>query len=490
MTAASIALLFAVAVVALLLGAWLGRSLGSAPARTALALAQERQQQAQRETQQLQARAEAREHELAQARAQLSEQGMALAELRTQLSEERRQHQDRLAAFEDARRKLEESFKALSADALRASQESFLRLAGATFEKLQAQAKGELEQREQAVKALVEPIGKSLDGVRQKIDELEKSRAEAYGSLTAQVRSLIVTQDQLRSETGNLVKALRAPQMRGRWGEIQLKRVVEMAGMTEYCDFEQQTSVNTDDGRLRPDLIVRLPGGKRVVVDAKAPLQGYLDALEAQDDALRATHLAAHARQLREHVARLGNKNYWQQFQPAPEFVVLFLPGESFFSAALEQQPDLIEEGVRQSVIVATPTTLIALLRAVAYGWRQERLAESAQQIANLGRDLYARLGRLGELFARLGANLNTAVKTYNETVGSLEGRVLPAARRFKDLGAGNGELPALEGLQQTTRPLQAPELTRGETFELPAEPSPSETGAPLDAQDGNPAPE
>jgi DNA recombination protein RmuC len=399
---------------------------------------------------------------LAQQRS-VGEQQVRVAELQTQLAEERRQNLERLANFEEARHKLEESFKALSADALQASQEAFMRLAGATFEKLQAQTDGKLEQREQAVKALVEPIGKSLEGVRSKIDELEKSRAEAYGSLSAQVRSMIVTQDQLRLEAGNLVKALRAPQTRGRWGEMQLKRVVEMAGMLDYCDFEQQVSMATDDGRLRPDLVVRLPGGKRVVVDAKAPLQAYLDAVESQDDVIRQTHLAGHARQLRDHLAKLGAKSYWQQFEPTPEFVVMFLPGESFFSAALEQQPGLIEDGVKQGVIVATPTTLIALLRAVSYGWRQEKLAENAQAIATLGRELYERLGKLAEHFGKLGRNLGTAVQSYNDAVGSLETRVLPSARRFRDLGAGSGDIAALEGLQQATRQLQAPELVAGE---------------------------
>lgn len=275
-----------------------------------------------------------------------------------------------------------------------------MRLAGATFEKLQAQTDGKLEQREQAVKALVEPIGKSLEGVRSKIDELEKSRAEAYGSLTAQVRSMIVTQDQLRLEAGNLVKALRAPQTRGRWGEIQLKRVVEMAGMLDYCDFEQQVSVSADDGRLRRDV-----PAWRVVLQRRAG-------------------------------AAAG----------------------------------LIEDGVKQGVIVATPTTLIALLRAVSYGWRQETIAENAQAIATLGRDLYERVGKLAEHFGKLGKNLGTAVNTYNDAVGTLESRVLPQARRFKELGAGNGDIAVLEGLQQATRQLQAPELTAAEQKLLPSD--------------------
>jgi DNA recombination protein RmuC len=444
---------------AMFFGALLAALLVRAQARTQLAVQQARSEHLSTQLADLQSRLQQREADNAAQQRASGEQQSRIVELQTQLSEERRQNQERLASFEEAKHKLEESFKALSADALQASQEAFMRLAGATFEKLQAQTDGKLEQREQAVKALVEPIGKSLEGVRSKIDELEKSRAEAYGSLSAQVRSMIVTQDQLRLEAGNLVKALRAPQTRGRWGEIQLKRVVEMAGMLDYCDFEQQVSVTTDDGRLRPDLIVRLPGGKRVIVDAKAPLQAYLDAVESTDDTLRQTHLAHHARQLRDHVNKLSAKSYWQQFEPTPEFVVMFLPGESFFSAALEQQPGLIEEGVKQGVIVATPTTLIALLRAVSYGWRQETIAENAQAIATLGRDLYERIGKLAEHFGKLGKNLGTAVNTYNDAVGTLESRVLPQARRFKEFGAGTGDIATLEGLQQATRQLQAPEL-------------------------------
>lgn len=448
---------------ALLAGAALAWLIAQARSRALLAVEQTRNAHLQQQLAEQQKLTQQRDADLATQARSLGEQQVRVAELQTQLAEERRQGQERLASFEEARHKLEESFKALSADALQASQEAFMRLAGATFEKLQAQTDGKLEQREQAVKALVEPISKSLDGVRSKIDELEKSRAEAYGSLSAQVRSMIVTQDQLRLEAGNLVKALRAPQTRGRWGEIQLKRVVEMAGMLDYCDFEQQVSMTTDDGRLRPDLVVRLPGGKRVVVDAKAPLQAYLDAVETTDDALRLTHLAGHARQLRDHVNKLSAKSYWQQFEPTPEFVVMFLPGESFFSAALEQQPGLIEDGVKQGVIVATPTTLIALLRAVSYGWRQEKLAENAQAIATLGRDLYERVGKLAEHFAKLGKNLGTAVNTYNDAVGALESRVLPAARRFKELGAGTGDISPLDSLQQATRQLQAPELVAGD---------------------------
>jgi DNA recombination protein RmuC len=292
--------------------------------------------------------------------------------------------------------------------------------------------------------------------VDSKIGELEKARAGAYAAITEQVRSLIDTQQQLRSETGRLVTALRTPGVRGHWGEMQLRRVVEMAGMLDHCDFFSQTTLNGEDGRLRPDLLVRLPAGKTVVVDAKTPLDAYLQAMETTDEQARKAHLLDHARQVRTHVTQLGRKSYWEQFDEAPEFAVMFLPGECFFSAALEQDPRLIEFGADQNIILATPTTLIALLRAVAYGWRQEKLAQNAAEISALGKELYKRLSDMGEHWLKVGKGLERAVDAYNSAIGSLESRVMVSARKFADLKTAplGVELPALEPVDKAVRPV------------------------------------
>ena len=377
--------------------------------------------------------------------------------LQATLEAERRAATEKVALIEDSRRKLADSFAALSAEALARNNQAFLELAGATLAKTQETARGDLELRQQAIAEIVAPVRESLDKVDRKIQELEKARAGAYAGLTEQVRGLLETQSQLRNETGRLVTALRSPSARGRWGEIQLRRVVEMAGMLEHCDFHSQATLFGDDGRLRPDLLVQLPAGKTIVVDAKTPLDGYLQAIEATDEATRKLRLADHARQVRAHMVSLGRKSYWDQFDHAPEFAVLFLPGECFFSAALESDPSLIEFGVEQNIILATPTTLIALLRAVAYGWRQEKLAQNAAEISALGKDLFKRLSDMGTHFSRVGSGLERAVEAYNSAIGSLESRVMVSARRFADLKTAplGVELPLLEPVEKTVRTLQ-----------------------------------
>jgi len=378
----------------------------------------------------------------------------------TRAAADRESAAEKLALLDKAQAQLSDAFKALSSEALRSNNQSFVELAGETLKTFHEQARGDLSQRQQAIEEMVKPVRESLIKLDEKNQLIEKERVGAYEKLSEQVKNLLDTQNHLQQVTGNLVQALGTPRVRGRWGEIQLRRVVELAGMLEKCDFYQQQNATTDDGRLRPDLIVRLPGGTNIVVDAKAPLSAVLDAMDEPDEGRRRHKLQEHARLIRDHMAALSRKSYWEQFQPTPEFVVLFLPNETFFSAALQEDPSLIEIGVEQKVILATPTTLITLLKAVSYGWRQEQMAENARKIADLGRDLYKRVSDLGSHFAEVGQRLGKAVESYNRAVGSLESRVLVSARRFNDLGVGKDiEIAEVQPAAASPRILTSAEL-------------------------------
>jgi DNA recombination protein RmuC len=390
------------------------------------------------------------------AKAQQSEAG-----LRARLDAEQKNAAEKLALLEQARDSLKDAFAAISADLLAQNNSRFLELAREKFGELQQTAIGDLASRQKAIGDLVAPLRESLSKVDAKLQDVDRDRASSHAALTEQLRSLTLAQASLQSETGRLARALRSPNVRGQWGELQLRRVLEAAGMLEGHHFEIKESVHGDDGRLTPDVIIRLPGGKNVVVDAKVALTAFLDALECDDDGLREQKLRDHARQVKDHVVRLGNKSYWTHFQPAPDIVVMFVPGEALLSAALQHDAALLEFSMGKGVMLASPLTLIALLRAIAYGWQQETIARNAMEISELGRQLYDRIAKLAEHWENVGKSLAKAVGAYNGAVGTLETRVLVTARRLKDKGVTAGEeLPDLETIDETPRPLGAPQLT------------------------------
>jgi DNA recombination protein RmuC len=391
----------------------------------------------------------------------------AYTRLQTEIEKDRAVHTERLRAYRDAEAKLRDAFQALSADALRNNNEVFLTLAETRLREARTEATTDFEARRKAIEDLLAPMAKTLDQVDREIRESERRRIETGSKLIEKIASLDLMGQNLQNQTARLVDALKRPGVRGRWGELQLKRVVELAGMVEHCHFSEQPTLNVDEGRIRPDVIVRLPGGKHVVIDAKVPLDAYLRALEAPDEDARQRLLSEHARQVRTHISQLASKTYFEKVPVSPDFVVMFLPGEMFFSAALEQDPSLIEFGVDKRVIPASPTTLIALLRAVAYGWQQEAMEENARKISDLGRSLYESIRVLGGHFDALGARLKSSLDAYNQAVGSLEGNVLVKARKFRELHAANGgeEIRSLEPVDRVPRMLQAPELTSGLPF-------------------------
>ena len=396
----------------------------------------------------------------------------ARARLASELERDRAVHAERLKAYQEAETKFREAFQSLSAEALKNNNEAFLHLAETRLREARTQTAADIDARRKAIEDLLSPLARTLEQVDRDLQDSERRRIEGGAQLMQRIASLDTMGQDLRGQTQRLVDALKRPGVRGRWGELQLKRVVELSGMLEHCDFEEQhTTLSDDERRLRPDVIVRLPGGKHVVVDAKAPLDAYLKALEAPDEASRQLLLADHARQVRTHLTQLARKDYASHIKPGPDFVVMFLPGEMFFSAALEQDPGLIEFGVAQHVVPASPTTLIALLRAVAYGWQQEAVAEDAQKISELGRALYESVRVLASHFDEVGSRLKGSLDAYNRAVGSLEGNVLVKARKFRDLPAANGteEIKALEPIDRVPRMLQAPELTDGLPFADPA---------------------
>lgn len=395
-------------------------------------------------------------------RKELATEQILRARAETELANERQKIEEQQRFLNEAQGTLREAFDSLAGRALENSSQQFLRLAQERLALQQQEASGDLEKREQSIRALVDPLQNRLGELQTHLRELETNRNSAYVELRTQVQQLGATSRDLQKETVTLVSALRQPQVKGRWGELTLRRSVELAGMSLHCDFDEQVSADAEEGRVRPDLVVHLPGNANVVVDAKVPLHGFLKVAAAQSDGERQAGLAEHVRLVREHVSQLASKEYWKRFDPTPQFVVMFVPGESFFSAALEHDPTLLEDAMEKKVVLASPTNLIALLRAVAYGWRQEQIAQNAQEISDIGRELYDRILKFIEHLTDVRAGLEKANKSFNNAIGSLEGRVLPSVRRLKEKGSHSAELPSVEPTETALRSVN-PELTEGQ---------------------------
>jgi DNA recombination protein RmuC len=378
-----------------------------------------------------------------------------LDKINTALNFELRTAQERVSAIEQGREELSNSFEALSSKALRNNNQEFLRLAQENLKQFQIKAQGDLDQKEKTFESLVNPIKQALEKTEQQIRQTELERKESYGSLTKHLEGMAQTQLLLQGETRNLVQALRRPEVRGQWGELTLKRLAELAGMVEYCDFYEQEHTATGEGSIRPDMVVRMSGGREIVIDVKTPLDAYLSAIEAVDDTSRKLHLSHHARKVSQRVTELASKAYWNQFKSAPDFVVLFIPGDQFLSAALDIKRDLIETALQQKVILATPSSFVALLHVVAYGWRQQSVALNAEKIRDLGNDMYKRLMIFTEHLSRVGKGLNSSVEHYNSAVGSFEGKLMPGARKFVEMGIqANKPIEILEPIDKSVRAL------------------------------------